>query len=58
VTGAWAKYLEHVTDKDLDKTIAAWERALPRYNTGSYPYESLKQALGEAYALREKRKNG
>jgi hypothetical protein len=57
VTGAWEKYLEHVSDKDLGKVIGAWERALLRYRESTFPYESLTRALTEAYALRDRREH-
>lgn len=56
--GAWETYLQHVPDKELDRIIGLWERALalPWYDEGSYGRGSLERALEGAYALRDKRR--
>lgn len=55
--GAWTAYLEDVPDRELDRIISLWERALalPWYDEGSYGRGSLERALEGAYAQRNKR---
>jgi hypothetical protein len=54
---AWVKFLANVSDKELDRYIGAWERALKWYRPGTYSHESVSRALSGAYEVREKREN-
>ena len=54
--GAWETYLDDVPDKELDRIIGLWERALAAwYIDEGYGHSSIERALEGAYAVREKR---
>jgi hypothetical protein len=53
---AWVTFLFNVSNRELDRYVAAWEQALTWYEPGTYSHNSVSRALAGAYEVMEIRR--